>query len=326
MVHILFGDEPQLIEEKKLQWLRPYNSYPIKTFTDESSPEAIQEALSQDSLFGDTQVIIIVNVPILKKANAKNTSQWDILGDDLMHYTGDNPVLYIFHDTIDKRLKRNKELLGVIEHDECKRLSGLELMQWLQQYSKEHGHAFNQDGLLYMEHIISLWQDVPVTFLRTELDRYFLMLPPKAPITSEFLQQYSSDYGAKNIFTFKEALLNKDVATLMTLFPYMLKPKEIDRAMSYIEGQLRLQLMVSQCRKQGMSLSQVQQYFKEKGSTIKSYPIKLAYEASRRISTAALIRLLEGLYDVTRTNRMSQGDMKRFQDVCLSYCAYTGEI
>ena len=61
-------------------------------------------------------------------------------------------------------------------------------------------------------------------------------------------------YGAKNIFTFKEALLKRDIDTLLELFPFMFGYKELDRAMSYIEGQLRLQLLVSECRQAGMSV------------------------------------------------------------------------
>ena len=34
--------------------------------------------------------------------------------------------------------------------------------------------------------------------------------------------------------------------------------KELDRAMSYIEGQLRLQLLVNECRQAGMSVQAIQ--------------------------------------------------------------------
>lgn len=61
---------------------------------------------------------------------------------------------------------------------------------------------------------------------------------------------------------FKEALLQKDAATLLALFPFMLQNKESERAMSYIEGQLRLQLMVSECKGTGLSEREVQDLFK----------------------------------------------------------------
>ena len=89
--------------------------------------------------------------------------------------------------------------------------------------------------------------------------------------------EHSSNYGAKNIFTFKEALLKQDVNTLLELFPFMFSYKEIDRAMGYIEGQLRLQLLVSECRAAGMTAKQVENFCKENGASYKPYPIKLAY-------------------------------------------------
>ena len=42
--------------------------------------------------------------------------------------------------------------------------------------------------------------------------------------------------------------MKRDIDTLLELFPFMFGYKELDRAMSYIEGQLRLQLLVSECR------------------------------------------------------------------------------
>ena len=50
--------------------------------------------------------------------------------------------------------------------------------------------------------------------------------------------------------------------------------------MSYIEGQLRLQLLVSECRQVGMSVQAIQNLCKDHDSSFKPYPIKLAYEAS----------------------------------------------
>ena len=48
--------------------------------------------------------------------------------------------------------------------------------------------------------------------------------------------------------------------TLLELFPFMFSYKEIDRAMGYIEGQLRLQLLVSECRAAGMTAKQVENF------------------------------------------------------------------
>ena len=46
--------------------------------------------------------------------------------------------------------------------------------------------------------------------------------------------------------------------------------------MSYIEGQLRLQLLVSECRQSGMSVQAIQNLCKDHNSSFKPYPIKLA--------------------------------------------------
>ena len=100
--------------------------------------------------------------------------------------------------------------------------------------------------------------------------------------------------------------------------------KELDRAMSYIEGQLRLQLLVSECRQAGMSVQAIQNLCKDHDSLFKPYPIKLAYEASARISVKALRALLKGLYEIILDSRSSKGDIWRFRDLCITYCGYKG--
>lgn len=320
-VELLYGDESQLIEEKKIAFLKKYTSMPAQMLNDELGPSNISEVLSADSLFAEPAVYCIINPPIFAKAGKKVSEEWQRVYDILLHYTGDNPVLIIYHDTVDKRIKANSQFLKSIPSTECARLKGDALLQWIVQYCKSKGHTLSLDGAEYMRHLLELWQDVPVAFMRTEFDRYFLLLPPKSTISRDFLLENGSDFSAKNIFLFKEALFNRKVDTLMSLFPYMLQYKEVDRAMSYIEGQLRLQLMVNECASQGMTERQVQEYFKDHGSTVKAYPIKLAYQQSRRISTKGIAKLLSGLYEIMRQSRRGEGDLAYFKDLCLAYCA-----
>lgn len=321
-VYLVYGNESQLVEEEKQKFLLNYKDLELRVLNDESGPGKISEQLMEDSLFGDAKVFCLINLPIIKKAGQKDNEDWDGLCDLLVNYTGENPVLLIYHDMIDKRLKQNKKLLDAIPHKECKRLEGQDLLMWIRQYCTSHGYSLTPDGQEYLSSLLELWQDVPVAFMRTEFDRYFLLLTDKKQITKDFLMEHSSHYGAKNIFTFKEALLKQDVPTLLELFPFMFSYKEIDRAMSYIEGQLRLQLLVSECRKAGMTVRQIESFCKDHESSFKPYPIKLAYEASSRISIKALRALLKGLYEVTLDARSSQGDMWRFRDLCLTYCGY----
>ena len=190
----------------------------------------------------------------------------------------------------------------------------------MRKYCQENDYQLTLQAQDYISQLLEIWVDVPVTFMRTELDRFFLLLGDNKEIDKPFLEANISDFGSKNIFTFKDALLQRDVHTLLDLFPFIFSYKEVDRAMSYIEGQLRLQLMVSECRAVGMTLRQTQDLFKQEGSKTKAYPIKLAYEAAPRIPRKALRSLLIGMYHVVATSRMGQGDISTFRDLVLSYC------
>ena len=231
---LLYGDESQLIDEKKREFLTKYKDMAVQSLNDEVEPGRICEKLSEDSLFGEPTLYCLINPPIFVKPNKKVSDDWQLLYDLLLRYDGANPILIIYHDTIDKRTKHNSEFLKKIDNVACMRLKGPEMIQWLESYAKQNGFMITADGIEYLRHLLELWQDVPVSFLRTEFDRYFLLLPPKGKITQDFLIHNGSDYGAKNIFLFKEALLQKDLATLLALFPYMLQNKESERAMSYL--------------------------------------------------------------------------------------------
>lgn len=318
-IHLLYGTEDQLMEERKLSILSQYMDMEVVNLTDDNNPSRIMEQLSEDSLFGDRKLFCLINPAIVKKTG-KNNDAWQGLRSFLLTYQGENPILIIYHDAIDKRLKENKELLATIPNEEFKRLEGGELVQWMRKYCQENGYQLTLQAQDYISQMLEIWVDVPVAFMRTELDRFFLLLGDRKDIDKPFLEANISDFGSKNIFTFKDALLQRDVHTLLHLFPFIFSYKEVDRAMSYIEGQLRLQLMVSECRAAGMTLTQTQDLFKQEGSKTKAYPIKLAYEAAPRIPRKALRSLLIGMYHVVASNRMGQGDISTFRDLVLSYC------
>lgn len=318
-IHLLYGTEDQLMEEHKLSILSQYRDMEVVNLTDDNNPSRIMEQLSEDSLFGDSKLFCLINPGIVKKTG-KNNDAWQGLRSFLLNYQGENPVLIIYHDAIDKRLKENKELLATVPNEEFKRLEGGQLVQWMRKYCQENGYQLTLQAQDYISQLLEIWVDVPVTFMRTELDRFFLLLGDNKEIDKPFLEANISDFGSKNIFTFKDALLQRDVHTLLDLFPFIFSYKEVDRAMSYIEGQLRLQLMVSECRAAGMTLTQTQDLFKQEGSKTKAYPIKLAYEAAPRIPRKALRSLLIGMYHVVATSRMGQGDISTFRDLVLSYC------
>lgn len=319
-VVLIYGDEPQLMEEKKRQFLQQHEDMPITTLNDEADPATISEYLCEDSLFGETKLFCLVNLPIFRKSGQKDDPNWDYLYSIILNYSGDNPILILYHDLIDGRIKKNKEFLKKIESIQCKRLDSKDLLVWIQNYCTSHGYRLSPDGNMYLQHLLEIWKDVPVTFMKTEFDRYFLLLGNQKEITKDFLESNSSDYGAKNIYAFKEALLSQNANILLELFPFMLAYKEVNQAIAFIESQLRLQLMVSECRSRGMSLSAIKSFFEKEGSKINKFAISYAFEATPRISIPALETLLLGLYRITSSARVGKGDLLQFRDLCLAYC------
>ncbi len=341
-IYLVYGDEPQLMEQKKEEILFQYKECPLVSYTEESSVNAISEALMEDSLFNEKKLILLIDIPIIKKGKKAEVSDsdgestarvkkekkeadarfgsWQQVYDILLSYSKDNPVLILWHSSIDKRIKSNMDLLKKTEAFGFTKLTPQEVHDWIRQYIVEQGYNMEQTAALYLSDLLELWQDVPVGFLKTEFDRLFLLLGDERAITADFLVNNMGDFGAKNIFLFKEALFQKKADMLMELLPFVLQPKEQDRAMAYIEKQLRLQFMVTECRLAGMTENDIYDFLNENGFKTKSYPIKLAYKEGKNISPESLAFLLRGMYDLTHKARLGEGDMERFKDLCLRYC------
>lgn len=317
---LVYGDDSQLIEEKKKAFLGKYKEFLTVQLNDENDPATISAELSEDSLFGEAKIFILANIPIFKKSSKSVAPNWDELVNLLLSYHGDYPILITYHDLIDKRIKHNTNILKNIESIECKNLSKDELKTWVAKYCKDNGVVLTSDGQFYISNLIDLWDDVPRSFLKTEFDRLFLQLGEKKTINSEFLKEFATDYGNKNIFAFKDALLERNVGTLLELFPYMLTYKKVNSAIAYIENQLRLQVMVCECKQIGMRERDIVDLCKNYDSSIKPYPIKLAYEKAKIVNLPKLVDLLYGLYEIVRDNRQGKSDMLRFRDLCLTYC------
>ncbi|MBF1762006.1 MAG: DNA polymerase III subunit delta, partial [Veillonella sp.] len=96
-IHLLYGTEDQLMEERKLSILSQYMDMEVVNLTDDNNPSRIMEQLSEDSLFGDRKLFCLINPAIVKKSG-KNNDAWQGLRSFLLTYHGENPILIIYHD------------------------------------------------------------------------------------------------------------------------------------------------------------------------------------------------------------------------------------
>ena len=93
------------MKKKNANFLSAYPDLPVTVLDDEAGPQKISEKLCEVSLFGIEKVFCLVNLLSFVKA-AKNSDSWIPLYDLIMEYNGDNPILLIYHDMIDKRINR----------------------------------------------------------------------------------------------------------------------------------------------------------------------------------------------------------------------------
>lgn len=323
-IYVLHGEEGQLIEQKKNEILKKYAGYDVVMYSNETPYDNLMAALQEESLFMESRIFVIHDLPILRKTNDNNSSKelgiWQSLYDILLNYNKENPVILIYNGSLDQRLKINKIFLEKAQTFLFKKLSKEDLIQWSERYCRFNKHPFSQDGRQYFYELMDLWTDVPVHFLKTEFDRLFLFLRKDEQITRNLLATEGSDFGSKNIFKFMDAFYDKDISLMLELMPFVMQKKEFDRFFAYVENQLRLQIMVYECGNEGMNHTEIHRYLQENGMKVKAYPVKLAYQRNKFLRIKELKTFLLDMYDIAIDRRSGIIDDSAFSRVCMKYC------
>lgn len=322
-IYVLHGEEGQLIEHKKNEIIKKYKNHDVVVYSNETPYANIMAEIHEESLFPESKVYVIHNLPILRTTSdksGKDLGEWQALYDSLLNYTKENPVILIYDDNLDMRLKINKVFLEKAQVFQFKKLSKDDLLQWSEKYCRLHKHPFSQDGRQYFYELMDLWTDVPVHFLKTEFDRLFLFLKDEEQITMPLLAKEGSDFGSKNIFKFMDAFYEKDIERILEIMPFVLQRKEFDRFFAYLENQLSLQIMVYECGNEGMSAIEVHRYLEENGMKVKAYPVKLAHQRNRFLRINDLKQFLIGMYDIVINMRSGINDENAFARLCMRYC------
>lgn len=322
-IYVIHGDELPLMEAKKAEIISLFKNYTIETYDDEATEEAIVAALTEESLFGEDKIIIINNnflFSVASNKKEKKQAQSVKLLEIIQNYTGSYPIIIFVRGLIDKRLKANKDFLKNVDEYAFPRLEKEDLIRWTEQYCKQNGHPLTAEARRYFYGLMDLWVDVPVYFLKTEFDRLFLFLEDKAMITAELLAKEGSDYASKNIFKFTDALYRKDIKTMHELLPFLCNNKEVDRFVAYLASQLQLQLIAMEGVKQGLNPKVLGDELTAKGMKIKSYPLKLAFERTARLSFDKISELLYGLYEFSLKRRKGELDLHAIERLCINYC------
>ncbi len=329
-IFVLHGAEKQLVEDKKNEIIKKFPTYDLIEFSSENEIQKIQEALQEDSLFGNRSIVVLNNIPLLKqvsqkgavkKRQEKGITEWDSLYDLLFTYNGENPVILKFDNLLDKKSKKNKDFLQVAQEFTFTALTNTDMVRWTQSYARTLGVSFSPDGLHFFQQLLDTWDNVSLTFIKTEMDRFYLLLPKKGQITAAFLSLAGSDYGSKKIFSFTDSLYNRDYEGLMSLLPFFLSSKRIDSFLAYLEGEISLQLMVAECKMLGMNEKQTGETVNTKGNkVIHPYRIKTAFKRCHTIKVVELEKFLHGMYRLIIDTRRGNMQGHTLEKLCMDFC------
>ena len=79
--------------------------------------------------------------------------------------------------------------------------------------------------------------------------------------------------------------------------------------------------MVAELASLGMDDKSIATKLQGLGSTVKAYPVKLAYERKHKISAKEIAIFLEDFYEIAKGIRQSKAKPADFELLCYSYCA-----
>lgn len=197
-LHLLYGNEPFLIQEKKTELLKTLDEGSISVYDmrETGIQAAIDEARTLD-LFADKKILILKDCYFLTGEQAKNKIEHDV--DALMGYLSkQNPstsILFLVnHEKLDKRKKVVKELVKVATTYEAKPLRNVQ--SWLQKRAKLEGNTLTPYAAEFMQQQLG----TDLFLLDNELKKISITYPAKKELDVFHIEEILSHSLENDVF------------------------------------------------------------------------------------------------------------------------------
>lgn len=211
-LHLLYGNEPFLIQEKKNELLKSLEGASVSIYDMRESEiqSAIDEARTLD-LFADKKILILKDCYFLTGEQAKSKLEHNM--DSLLAYINkQNPstsILFLVNnEKLDKRKKVVKELVKASKTHEAKPLRNVQ--SWLQTRAKLEGKQLTPLAATFMQQQLG----TDLFLLDNELKKLSVAYPDTEELDVSHLEEILSRSLENDVFKLIDRIANRQASSL----------------------------------------------------------------------------------------------------------------
>ncbi|WP_051404895.1 DNA polymerase III subunit delta [Bacillus cihuensis] len=295
-VHVLFGNEPYLIEEKKNTIIKSVLAeeemeFGVSSHVMRETPVqmAIEDAQTL-SFLGGKRVVIIKDCYFLTGEKAKQKIEHDL--DVLIRYI-ERPnedsivILTVSNEKLDSRKKVVKSLKKSADLHEAKPLPESKLVDWIHNKAKDLNSEISKDAV---HHLISFIGS-NLLKLEQELRKMAAYTAGHSTITKTVVEELISRTLEQDIFNLIDRIVHKDMHQAFDILGDMFRQGEDPiKILNLLSRQFRIIFQVMQMSKNNKKPSQL-------ATTLKLHPyvVTIAKEQGQEYDTNQLTYILSQL-------------------------------
>jgi DNA polymerase III subunit delta len=292
-VYLLYGTETFLIHETIQLFITNVLSEEEKDFNfstydlEETPVEAAIEDAETFPFMGERRLIVLQNPVFLTSEKTKEKVEHNIT--KLEEYLS-NPAPYSIvviaapYEKLDERKKITKELKRKAEVVEAKKLSEIELKNWIKSRVATHGVQIDEKAI---EKMIAI-AGSNLFVLTNEIDKMSLYVEATKKIDTQVVELLVSKTLEQNIFELVEKVVHRKIEEALRIYYDLLKQNEEPiKILALLAGQFRLMYQVKELSKKGYGQQQI-------AGSLKQHPyrVKLAAGQARLFTEEELKRMV----------------------------------
>ncbi|USK62347.1 DNA polymerase III subunit delta [Peribacillus asahii] len=311
-IHLLFGEEAYLLEEKKANIIKNFLppeeiEFGVSIHDMKETPlsVAIEDAQTL-SFLGGNRVILLKDCSFLTSEKAKGSVEHDL--DELIHYI-DHPndsailLMMVHSEKLDARKKVVKLLKKSSEVSiyEAKPLKNNQLFDWVLDYSRKVNVSITNETINLL--IQSIGSNL--LLLEQELAKMALYVGSQGEINKEVAEALMSRTLEQDIFKLIESVVNKNMSKAYDILDDMFRQGEDPiKIVNLISRQIRIIYQTKTLKGNGLRESDI-------ASKLKLHPfvVQIAGQQSKHYESNVLVGLLSQLS--TLDNQMKTGQVDK---------------
>lgn len=283
-MHLLFGEEPYLINEEKNRIIKDVNPFSISAFDMRETPleVALEEARTID-LFGGNRTILLQNCTFLTgETSGKLVHNVDLLLDYLAAPNPTTIMVFIVNSQkLDKRKKVVKALQKAATTYEAKPLRNVH--SFIQKQVKAHGKSITTEACDFIQQRLGM----NLFLLHNEIEKLCLAYPQEVTIDATMLENILSRTLEDDVFKLIERIIQKQSSSLELLDDLFRLGQEPIKILLLIANQFRILHQVKALQNRGEKPSAV--------IKIHPYRLQIAEEQAEIYSLEEIQQKLESI-------------------------------